>query len=790
MANNDELVVQIRFKTLDQINGTLNGVINKAISGSKNLEQRIGKTTSSINRALSLASNKFDRFGRRGTIAYKKLQREIKNFNELQERTNKSSDTALSTLKKIAAITLSVGAVKQGITLAADYAETLGKLGDVFNNQLVLNKLNNQVDKFTERLGISQSTLNEYYANSGALFKGIGFDLNQSFNASTKAIQTAMDLASFHNIERERALDAVKAAILGEAESLKSATGITVMDNTMTEYAKKMKKTWSKMDLQEKATLRLQYIVESTENQGAKDNLFKTKNSFANLSASIPDLLKHNTIMMYSQVINELTPALSALRNALVSNQEVFVTTGSAIAKVINTGAKFIGWLSGSSEGAKITRMALTGLTMAYVTYKTVVGTATAITKIQNLVVGEESALALFKSSAAIIKHAAITTASTVITKTFTAVQWALNAALSANPIGVVVMGIAALGGALVLAYKKSESFRNMISSTLNKLKEMKDWIVESKVGKVVGGIFSWWKGEDSENTQKKTNIPKHARGTSFAPGGITLVGEEGPELIKLPRGTQVFNNEKTNSILNNYYDNDNSKITNIDNNYKTNTTNNNFSNLIKNIYERTFENIKNYSSSILNTENDYSKIINTLNNSYNNQKSMINEYSKINNVSNLIKKENTLYDNRKNIENKNSTNLLKTMYDYANYVTKNAVNNAYNNLYNSKNFNTDYDYSSYDNRVYETKESNNYVSNSAGDKKYYVSNKTDNSMMNTNSSSKGDINYISIQGDSIKITFENVNTFEDMKEKIEEFMFKSAIKKQQRLEAILGGKK
>ena len=319
-------------------------------------------------------------------------------------------------------------------------------------------------------------------------------------------------------------------------------------------------------------------------------------------------------------------------------------------------------------------------------------------------------------------------------------------------------------------------------------------------------------------------DIPKYARGTTFAKGGITLVGEEGPELIKLPRGTQVFNNEKTNSILNNYYDNDNSKITNIDNNYKTNTTNNNFSNLIKNIYERTFENIKNYSSSILNTENisnnnlikniyertlqkniqnnfsdvknnsntenDYSKIINTLNNSYNNQKSMISEYSKINNVSNLIKKENTLYDNRKNIENKNSTNLLKTMYDYANYVTKNAVNNAYNNLYDSKKFDTDYDYSSYDNRVYETKENNNYVSNSAEDKKYYVSNKTDNNTMNTNSSSKGDINYISIQGDSIQITFENVNTFEDMKEKIEEFMFKSAIKKQQRLEAILGGKK
>lgn len=934
MADNDELAVDLKFR----VSKNLKSAINKAVSETKKLEKQTSKTSSTINKEFRKSAKAVDNFGKSTSRAYKNLQDNVKKFNDLQNGSNKNTNTTISALKKLAAISFSVSTIKQGITLAADYQETLGKLGDVFNNQIVLDKLNNQVDKFTERLGISQSTLNEYYANSGALFKGIGFDLNKSFDASTKAIQTAMDLASFHNIERERALDAVKAAILGEAESLKSATGITVMDTTMTEYAKKMKKTWSKMDLQEKATLRLQYIIESTENQGAKDNLFKTKDSFANLSASVPDVFKNNIILMYTEIVKELTPALSALRNALIQNQDTFTAIGSVIGKTINTGTKFVSWLSGSTYWAGATRRALGMLIGTYGIYKAVVGTAVLITKIQNATMGDESVIATFKSSAAIIKHTLVTTASNVATKTSTALQWAWNAALSANPIGVVVLGLFALGGALVVAYKKSEAFRNMISNVFNKLKEMKDWIVESKLGKVVGGIFSWWKGEDSEKPQKKTDIPKHARGTSFAPGGITLVGEEGPELvemprgskvynamqtenifsqpqienssfigiilqlntlknaigtvgkeltklffiekkinemnlsqkivvekiyktkeiqspdtysedipkyargttfakggitlvgeegpelIKLPRGTQVFNNEKTNSILNNYYDNDNSKITNIDNNYKTNTTNNNFSNLIKNIYERTFENIKNYSSSILNTENisnnnlikniyertlqkniqnnfsdvknnsntenDYSKIINTLNNSYNNQKSMISEYSKINNVSNLIKKENTLYDNRKNIENKNSTNLLKTMYDYANYVTKNAVNNAYNNLYDSKKFDTDYDYSSYDNRVYETKENNNYVSNSAEDKKYYVSNKTDNNTMNTNSSSKGDINYISIQGDSIQITFENVNTFEDMKEKIEEFMFKSAIKKQQRLEAILGGKK
>ena len=36
------------------------------------------------------------------------------------------------------------------------------------------------------------------------------------------------------------------------------------------------------------------------------------------------------------------------------------------------------------------------------------------------------------------------------------------------------------------------------------------------------------------------------ARGTSYARGGMSLVGEEGPELVNLPRGSQVINNYQT----------------------------------------------------------------------------------------------------------------------------------------------------------------------------------------------------------------------------------------------------
>jgi phage-related tail protein len=40
------------------------------------------------------------------------------------------------------------------------------------------------------------------------------------------------------------------------------------------------------------------------------------------------------------------------------------------------------------------------------------------------------------------------------------------------------------------------------------------------------------------------------ARGTNFAPGGMALVGEQGPRLVNIPRGSQVLSNRRTNSLL------------------------------------------------------------------------------------------------------------------------------------------------------------------------------------------------------------------------------------------------
>lgn len=48
-------------------------------------------------------------------------------------------------------------------------------------------------------------------------------------------------------------------------------------------------------------------------------------------------------------------------------------------------------------------------------------------------------------------------------TAAWAAVQWVLNAAMSANPIGIVVVALAALVAGVVLAYQKSDTFRGIV---------------------------------------------------------------------------------------------------------------------------------------------------------------------------------------------------------------------------------------------------------------------------------------------------------------------------------------
>jgi hypothetical protein len=62
--------------------------------------------------------------------------------------------------------------------------------------------------------------------------------------------------------------------------------------------------------------------------------------------------------------------------------------------------------------------------------------------------------------------------------KVWTAVQWALNAALDGNPIGIVIMAVAALIAIVVLVIRHWSIFRGIINATWGALRDVGAWIM------------------------------------------------------------------------------------------------------------------------------------------------------------------------------------------------------------------------------------------------------------------------------------------------------------------------
>lgn len=58
---------------------------------------------------------------------------------------------------------------------------------------------------------------------------------------------------------------------------------------------------------------------------------------------------------------------------------------------------------------------------------------------------------------------------------------------------------------------------------------------------------------QSAQMTAAYRSVPKYAKGTDFHPGGLAVVGENGPELVQLPRGSKVYPNGSATGETNNY---------------------------------------------------------------------------------------------------------------------------------------------------------------------------------------------------------------------------------------------
>lgn len=202
-------------------------------------------------------------------------------------------------------------------------------------------------------------------------------------------------------------------------------------------------------------------------------------------------------------------------------------------------------------------------------------------------------------ASAGVKAYAAGLTELPAVQKTVALAQKALNLVMKANPIGLVITAITLLVAGLVLAYKKSETFRNIVNAAFNGVKKAAQAVFGFITGYIRTQIQIWsavfngfkkvlssvWDGLVAAGklafqgllvvlrpivriinamirgfnkvsalggVPAIPQIPKFERGVRGFGGGLALVGEAGPEVVRLPTGSDVFSNRESQGLVGN----------------------------------------------------------------------------------------------------------------------------------------------------------------------------------------------------------------------------------------------
>lgn len=175
---------------------------------------------------------------------------------------------------------------------------------------------------------------------------------------------------------------------------------------------------------------------------------------------------------------NSLIPAVQTLAGVLPSLSGMMKTAGSALGVMADHGTAtktIIVGLVAAFAAYKVGIVAYVAWTKTAAAVETI---RTAATRLSTSTFGTRvgvlalDAAAWVRSTAATIAHTTATVAANIAgkamavgLKAWAAAQWLVNAALSANPIGLIVVGIAALVAGVVLAWKHSEKFRAVVTA-------------------------------------------------------------------------------------------------------------------------------------------------------------------------------------------------------------------------------------------------------------------------------------------------------------------------------------
>lgn len=342
--------------------------------------------------------------------------------------------------------------LKDSIEAAGNLEQSMGGVDAVFGD--AAESIHGFSKNAAQEMGLSQDAYNTLATSLGSTLKLGGLDGSALSDETQKLMGFSADLSSLYGGSAEEANTALTAALRGEFEPARKY-GLQLSQNAIQEEAVRLglTKSGEEMDANAKqqATLSLMYEQGaaaqgqfSKESDTLQGQQARTAASFENVKASVGEALLPAMSALFGFINEKIMPVFQDLATWLKDD-------------LIPAFMDFGGWIQKNSEW-------LVPLGVAIGVVATAIG----------IIVG---AMALWAG----------------VTSLVTAANTALNLSFLASPIFWIILGIVALVAALVVAYRQSETFRNIVNGVWASIKSAIGFVIDWITGTVWPALQAAW---------------------------------------------------------------------------------------------------------------------------------------------------------------------------------------------------------------------------------------------------------------------------------------------------------
>ena len=341
--------------------------------------------------------------------------------------TEKSGNRMSSAFKKIGSAVVAAFAVDKIVDFGksvVDASATVGAEQSAFE-QIMGDYSNNaqaKINEIADATGMVSTRLTPYMTSMTAKFKGLGYDIDDATTLAQDGLTLASDAAAFWDKSLEDSMGALNSFINGSYEG-GEAIGLFANDTQLASYAVKQgivseAKEWANLDEAKKQATRLQYAQDMMAASGATGQAAKEADQYANVQANLTEKWRQFKSQIGEPLLqNVVIPAMGKL--------------SAGVDKASAAYQKCSKWISEHKTELEIAKGVLIGLTVAVSAFL--------------LIMNWGKIMATAKAALLGIKTAML----------------AVNAAMKANPIGLVISLIAGLVTGFLYLWNTSEEFRN-----------------------------------------------------------------------------------------------------------------------------------------------------------------------------------------------------------------------------------------------------------------------------------------------------------------------------------------